>query len=248
MPSLSDFFTIPFAPKALTPIMLPVSGRMVTITLKRNSRARRMTLRMDKLPDTAVMTIPRRAALSEAKSFAERSGPWIAKQLARQVEFNDIRHGVAISLRGRPHNIAASGKARGVVRYDAEMAVIELPGAPEHLPRRLTDWLKQQARQDLKRACDSYASAMAISYTSISVRDQKSRWGSCASNGALSFSWRLVMAPDFVLDYVAAHEVAHLRELNHGAKFWRLVLKHCPHTKKAKDWLKANGRLLHAIG
>jgi predicted metal-dependent hydrolase len=92
-----------------------------------------------------------------------------------------------------------------------------------------------------------YAAAMGTTVKAISVRDQASRWGSCAADGKLSYSWRLIMAPAFVLDYVAAHEVAHRLEMNHGPRFWRLVLTHCPHTKDAKNWLKAHGRELHEV-
>jgi len=86
---------------------------------------------------------------------------------------------------------------------------------------------------------------METKFSRLTIRDQKSRWGSCSASGALSYSWRLVLAPPSVLDYVAAHEVAHLREMNHGPKFWRLVLTHCAHSRQAKEWLKRNGRELH---
>ncbi len=246
--SLLNVLRKPARDKPLEPLTLDVAGRTITVTLKRNQRARRMTLRMDRKPDAAIMTIPRRVARTEAQAFAERSSDWIAKQLQRQSPATAIDHGASVPLRGTDHVIIATGKTRGLVHCDAAAQALHVPGSPAHMPRRLTDWLKAEAERDLHKACAHYANVMGARFTTISVRDQKSRWGSCASSGALSFSWRLIMAPDYVLDYVAAHEVAHLKEMNHGPKFWRIVLTQCPHTKQAKNWLKHNGSTLHRVG
>jgi predicted metal-dependent hydrolase len=120
-----------------------------------------------------------------------------------------------------------------------------VPGGEDHWQRRLTDWLKQEAEKDLRPASQAYAEKMQTRFNKLTVRDQKSRWGSCTADGALSYSWRLILAPPFVLDYVAAHEVAHLKEMNHGPRFWRLVLTHCTRTREAKQWLKTRGHELH---
>jgi predicted metal-dependent hydrolase len=228
-------------------LILAVAGREISVVVRRNPRAQRMTLRMQKTPDAAVMSIPKRTSLTEARGFAERSVGWIEKQLSRQAPATAIAHAAVIPLRGEPHTILATGKARGLVAQDHEAAALVVPGTPEHMPRRLTDWLKVEAKRDLETACMRYAAAMNVRYTALGVRDQKSRWGSCNAKGALSFSWRLILAPHYVLDYVAAHEVAHLKEMNHGPRFWRLVLTHCPHTRQAKAWLKSSGAQLHRI-
>jgi predicted metal-dependent hydrolase len=246
MASLLNFFRPPSLDEA--PLTLAVAGRVVTVVLKRNARARRMTLRMDRKPDTAIMTLPRKGKRKDAQAFAEKSHSWIATQLARQSVAHPIQHGASIPLRGEDHAICATGKVRGLVRHDAAMRELHVPGAAQHVPRRLTDWLKAEALRDLETSCTHYAGVMGVRYSRITIRDQKSRWGSCASSGALSFSWRLVLAPAFVLDYVAAHEVAHLKEMNHGPRFWRLVLTHCAKTREAKTWLKTHGRDLHIIG
>jgi predicted metal-dependent hydrolase len=141
--------------------------------------------------------------------------------------------------------IVRTGKTRGLVQFDPEAKTLTVPGDDTHWQRRLIDWLKQQAQDDLRKASIIYAEKMGARFTRITVRDQKSRWGSCTSDGALSYSWRLILAPHFVLDYVAAHEVAHLKEMNHGPRFWRLVLTHCTHTRSAKQWLKTHGHTLH---
>ncbi len=116
------------------------------------------------------------------------------------------------------------------------------------MARRVKDWLKTQARHDLAAASGNHAERMELTFKQLSVRDQSSRWGSCSSDGALSFSWRLILAPAFVLDYVAAHEVAHLREMHHGKAFWDLLRAHCSRTDEARRWLKKNGRELHRYG
>lgn len=118
-------------------------------------------------------------------------------------------------------------------------------GSPEHAARRLIDWLKIEARKDLFYRVHHHSNNIGIYPKRISVRDQSTRWGSCSSNGNLSFSWRLIFAPSFVLDYVAAHEVAHLKEMNHGPRFWRVVRDTMPDMHRARVWLKKNGSELH---
>ncbi len=246
MASLFNIFTPPDPDEV--PLTVSVAGRVVTVLLRRNARSRRMTLRMDRRPDTAVMTLPRKGKRKDAQAFAEKSQSWIAKQLARQPAVQHFLHGANIPLRGEDHVISATGKVRGLVQHDKTGRELHVPGAEQHVPRRLKDWLKSEALSDLETACLHYAGTMGVRYSRITIRDQKSRWGSCAASGALSFSWRLILAPRFVLDYVAAHEVAHLKEMNHGPRFWRLVLAHCATTREAKAWLKEHGRDLHLFG
>ena len=116
------------------------------------------------------------------------------------------------------------------------------------LPRRLRDWLTTEARRDIVERVNRHAANLGLHAGRVTVRDQKSRWGSCSTTGALSFSWRLIMAPSFVLDYVAAHEVAHLAEINHGPRFWALVARTMPQTEEAKRWLLTFGSDLHRYG
>lgn len=121
-------------------------------------------------------------------------------------------------------------------------------GDERHAPRRLADWLHGEARADLAKRVEHHATSLGCAPKRLSVRDQSSRWGSCSSSGTLSFSWRLIFAPAFVLDYVAAHEVAHLREMNHSQRFWRLVRETMPDMQRARNWLKQNGAELHRFG
>lgn len=231
----------------LQPLYVEVQGKQVVVNLRRNARSRKLTLRMAREGSTAIMSLPLRVTRAEAQRFAEKSRDWIANQLSRQTTKVEIINDSEVLLRGEIHRVALTGNSRGLVLHDVTTRTLHVPGHLPHVTRRLIEWLKQEAKRELKFATEKYAGLMAVEFASVSIRDQKSRWGSCSSSGALSYSWRLVLAPPYVLDYVAAHEVAHLREMNHGPGFWRLVLAHCPETRKAKDWLKMNSRELHRL-
>src|SRR5262249_39572655 len=125
------------------------------------------------------------------------------------------------------------------------MRLLCVAGDAAHVGRRVTDFLKREAKRDLAAASRHYADRLGVRLRRVSIRDQSSRWGSCSSTGMLSYSWRLILAPEFVLDYLAAHEVAHLVEMNHSPRFWRTVLGVCPDTRRAKVWLDAHGADLH---
>ena len=225
------------------PQIIEVDGQAVVLRFRRNAAARRMVLRLDSKNVGLVMTLPKRSGLAEALRFVDQSRDWISRTLAKQPEATKFEDGVTILYRGRLHVLRLSGGPRGLVHVAGDDLVV--PGRPEHAPRRLKDFFAVEAKRELSVASRRYADAMDAKFTRISIRDQKSRWGSCSAGGVLSYSWRLILTPDYVLDYVAAHEVAHLREMNHGPKFWRLVLTHCPNAKIAKQWLKAHGREVH---
>jgi predicted metal-dependent hydrolase len=220
----------------------------VSITFKRHATARRFTLRMAKSGFAFILTMPKRSGLADARRFVVKSDTWMRNVLLKAQPSVKIVEGAIIPLRGVPTKISLTNKTRGLVVHDAENHTLYVPGSAEHCQRRLTDWLKQEAKRDLEQASQTYSTSMGVSFKKLAIRDQKSRWGSCSSDGVLSYSWRLVLAEPYILDYVAAHEVAHLAEMNHGPRFWRLVLKHCPNTRQAQSWLKANSAKLHAIG
>ena len=231
-------------PPAPEPQVLLIGGQKIVLKFKRNARARRMILRLDSKTGGLVMTLPRRSGLNEALRFVEKSAGWVLGQMAKQVQRKSVIDGAQILFRGQPHVLKLTGGRRGVV--EAAQGVISVPGDAAHAERRIKDFIKKQALAELSEASQRYATAMNTRYRAITLRDQKSRWGSCSASGGLSYSWRLILAPSFVLDYVAAHEVAHLREMNHGPRFWRLVLTHCHNAKQAKAWMKTHGRELHS--
>ena len=222
-----------------------IDNRQVPVSFRSNVRAKRMVLRLSRDSSGIIVTLPKRVSRVQALAFVEKSIPWISKQLERRPPSTVLAHGSVVPLRGIPHEVQATNERRGLISVDPNANIIRVPGDAVHLGRRLEDWLKKLARVELSEASTKYAAAMGVDYKRISIRDQKSRWGSCSAAGDLSYSWRLILAPSHILDYVAAHEVAHRQEMNHGPKFWRLVLKHCPHASEAKQWFKAHSAELH---
>ena len=196
------------------------------VRLRRHRQARRYTLRIDAPTREVVLTMPPRGSVREAREFAQKHGGWIAARLKRLPEATPFAHGVEVPLRGEPHRIVHRRGERGTVWTETDgsgQRLLCVAGEPPHVDRRISDFLKREAQRDLDAASRGYAAQIGVSIKRICVRDQSSRWGSCSNTGVLSFSWRLILAPPFVLDYLAAHEVSHLVELNHSPRFWRLV-------------------------
>lgn len=226
--------------------LLAVSGRDIALIFRRNARAKRMTLRMDQRDGTVVVGLPPRVTEAEGERFAARHVDWIAARLQAQPPRRPFVDGAEIPLLGIPHILRHQPQARrGVWRDDT---VIYVSGDLDHLARRVHDFLKAEARRQIVPRAQDKAAQLGRKIAAISLRDTRSRWGSCTSRGDLSFSWRLVLAPEHVLDYVVAHEVAHLVEMNHSAAFWALVGKISQHSAEAKHWLKAHGAGLHRYG
>jgi predicted metal-dependent hydrolase len=227
------------------PHFITVDGKRLQVRFRSNARAKRMVLRLSRDAAGVVVTLPKRVSRTQGLAFVDKSMPWIAKQFERRPPATVIADGTIIPLYGMPHTVQATHERRGLIKVDAETNTIHVPGDISHLARRLEDWLKKLARSELTEASQRYAKAMDVDIKRISIRDQKSRWGSCSASGDLSYSWRLILAPPFVLDYVVAHEVAHRQHMNHGPKFWRLVLTHCPRASEAKHWFKQHSSELH---
>jgi predicted metal-dependent hydrolase len=221
------------------------------VQLRRHRQARRYTLRIQATTREVILTIPPRGTLTEAGEFAQKHGGWIAARLGRLPAAVPFADGVVVPLRGVPHRIAHRRGMRGTVwakaAGDGERLLCVAANAP-HLDRRVGDYLRCEAKRELETASLKYAAALGVAAKRITVRDQSSRWGSCSTTGMLSFSWRLILAPSHVLDYLAAHEVAHLIEMNHSPRFWRLVQRLCPDHDRAKTWLDAHGADLHRYG
>jgi len=221
------------------------------VRLRRHRQARRYTLRIDAASREVVLTMPPRGSVKEAKEFAQKHGGWIAARLKRLPEAAPFSHGIEVPLRGVPHRVVHRRGERGTVWTETDVAGARLlcvAGEAAHVNRRVGDYLKREAQRDLDTASRRYAAALGIAIKRICVRDQSSRWGSCSNTGVLSFSWRLILAPSYVLDYLAAHEVSHLVELNHSPRFWRLVGRLYPNVERAKVWLDVHGTDLHRYG
>ncbi|WP_322882950.1 SprT family zinc-dependent metalloprotease [Sinorhizobium medicae] len=228
---------------------IEVAGKVLPLTIRENARATRMTLRIEPGGRALKLTVPEGLPEREVSAFLTRHQGWLMTKLARFSGESEIEDGGSILIRGIAHRIERTGRLRGLteaVVIDDE-AVLKVGGAEEHLRRRIADYLKKEARGELERLVAIYAGRLGRKARSISLKDTRSRWGSCSAQGDLSFSWRIAMAPPKVISYLAAHEVAHLQEMNHGPGFWALCEGLCPETKDAKHWLKRNGTMLHAI-
>jgi hypothetical protein len=221
------------------------------VRMRRHRQARRYTLRIQAATREVILTIPPRGTLKEAREFAQKHGGWIAARLGRLPEAVRFADGIVVPLRGMPHRIAHHRGARGTVwtetADDGERLLCVAGDAP-HVDRRIGDFLRREARRELEAASQRFAADLGVGIGRVSVRDQASRWGSCSTAGVLSYSWRLILAPSFVLNYLAAHEVAHLVEMNHSVRFWRLVQRLCPDHERAKIWLDVHGSELHRYG
>lgn len=230
-------------------VLAEIGGEPVRIALNWSLRAQRYTLRLHQSSREPVLTIPVRGTLAVATDFLDRHRGWLRARLDALPAATPLVDGVTIPFRGEPLHIRHTG-GRGVVRIVDDFAgrLLLVPGEAEHLPRRVTDFLKRAARADLEAATARHAAALGVRITQIRLGDPRSRWGSCSSTGAISYSWRIVLAPPSVLDYLAAHEVAHRREMNHSARFWKLVKSLCPDMEVQEKWLARNGASLHAVG
>jgi predicted metal-dependent hydrolase len=225
--------------------------RRFTVAVRRKAAARRFTLRVSSASGEVVLTLPERADFTAARRFADAHGGWIAARLAKRPERQPFQPGAMVPLRGIPHRIVHWSSVRGVTRAAMDrdgQPIIAVAGEALHVARRVTDFLKAEALKDLTVAVQRHSAALGLPARRIRVRDTVSRWGSCSSRGDLNFSWRLILAPPLVLDYLAAHEVAHLKEMNHAHRFWALTHSLCPRTEEAERWLKAHGAGLHRYG
>lgn len=230
------------------------------VEVRRHPGARRMTLRVSRTKRAVIVTVPMQCDADEAGVFLSRHLDWVRDRLGNvplPVPFAD---GMVIPVRGALHRVTFTGHGtRGVQSRPLVEVVtntagnsnglsLQVHGRRESAHRHLRAWLVEQARADLDGSVLHHCRALNVKAKRICVRDQTSRWGSCSTTGVLSFSWRLILAPPLVLDYVAAHEAAHLAEMNHGPKFWALVRKTMPRMDEAKRWLTGYGTELHRYG
>ena len=244
---------IPFlSRKAKTPVVshleVPHGDDLFRVALKRSPTARRYTLWVSLAKQEITLTMPLKGSLAQASDFAHRYGGWIAERHKKFVPPILCQPGSIIPLRGEPHRIEHRPHARGTVWTEANAQgepLIVVAGKGEYAQRRIKDFLKKQAYHDLDRAVQRYTSMLGIPARRIALKDTTSRWGSCSSAGRLNFSWRLILAPSDILDYLAAHEVAHLKELNHSSRYWRVVESLFPDYENAEKWLKRHGSSLH---
>jgi len=230
------------------PERIALSSGDQPLKVVRRRSARRFILRLDDEDDAVVLTLPRYASFAAALRFLEDNRGWIEQRLGElppRVAFAD---GVEIPILGVPHIIRHRGDSRGRGAVWFEAGTLCVTGDARHLARRVTDFLRELAQRELGMRAHAMATSIGRRVLRISVRDTRTRWGSCAHDGALCFSWRLILAPSAVVDYVVAHEIAHLKHMNHGAGFWRAVEDLAPGSGAQRSWLRRNRARLLRFG
>jgi predicted metal-dependent hydrolase len=232
-------------PKVLLPPSLNLSheGREMVVRIKQSPRASRLSLRMKPAEREILLTAPPRAKLHDIEDFAMRHRGWMVERLRKLPPAMLIEPMSHIPYRGGMIKLVQSEK-RGVMLVENELHV---GGDLAGFKRRVHQFLMSEARREVTDASDKYAKLLGVSITEITMRDTKSRWGSCSSTGALSYSWRIIMAPPDVLEYLCAHEVSHRREMNHSPRFWAHVKSIFPEMDEANKWLKKHGNGLFAV-
>ncbi|MCB1398921.1 MAG: M48 family metallopeptidase [Rhodobacteraceae bacterium] len=235
---------VPYPPKepVLSRVLIP-GDPAVALTLRRSARARRFSLRVSRLDGQVTLTLPRWAAEADALAFAHDKADWLRRMVSDSVPLRQARIGATLPFLGQECRIVAANIRAPRVQDDR----ILVPPDPARLGTRLEAFFKLAARQRLHAATERHARTLGRTYRRITLRDTRSRWGSCTQDGSLMYSWRLVMAPESVLDYVAAHEVAHLAEMNHSPAFWAVVARLRPDFAADRSWLRRHGGALHAI-
>ena len=220
----------------------------ISVRLRVSARARRFTLRLEPSGEGAVLTLPPGVAIAQARMFLMRQSDWLARALARHPGRVVVGDGTRLPVAGAEVEIAVVDGPRRAPRLADGRLIVSGPGAPGfQVGPRIAAFLKARARDALVPAAERYAGMLGRRPAAVSLRDPRSRWGSCSARGRLSFSWRLAMAPPEVLDYVAAHEAAHLVEMSHGSRYWEVVEQILPDYRRHRAWLKREGRKLHGF-
>jgi predicted metal-dependent hydrolase len=224
------------------------------IRLKVHARARRVSLRLDRSRREVVATAPSPRRLAEAAAFARDRIDWVTARLAELPRAQPFAPGAELSVMGQPVRLAQqAGRARWLPAEDGQGAVIVAQGEGEGFARAVQRLLRKQALERLTALTEGHVAALGAPMPKVVLTDARSRWGSCKppigrQPAVIRYSWRLILAPVAVADYVAAHECAHLRELNHGPRFWALVETLVGDPTPHRAWLRAHGARLHAIG
>lgn len=225
---------------------LIVGARRVRLHLVRHRRARRYILRL-RSDGSARVTIPRGGSVLEAQRFADRKVAWVERQLLRQAaqpaQPCQWLPGTEILFRGEPVRLELGGVGQTkLVQFAKE--IVRVSGAEVDLRPAVERHLCRLAARELPARVWELAAMHQLSVQRVTVRNQRSRWGSCSRAGTISLNWRLVQAPAFVRDYLVLHELAHLREMNHSTRFWREVARLCPNSAEAERWLKQHASLI----
>ncbi len=213
----------------------------IEIHVRHSARARRYGLRISRANGAVILTVPACGSVTKAAAFAGEHEGWLRRNLEKQSVPVTPNFGDRIPVNGEML-VIAPGSGRHTVKAEDALLV---PAREQQLAGRLRAFYKLRARDVLVPASERYAGLLGRPIGRVTLRDTRSRWGSCTSQGNLMYSWRLAMAPVAVQEYVAAHEVCHLVEMNHSRAFWRLVAQICPDHNRHRNWLRTHGAGLH---
>jgi predicted metal-dependent hydrolase len=242
-----DLFA-PFCPKPAAPPALLVGSRAVPLLLVRNPRARRYVLRLTR-DGRARVTVPRGGSLREGQAFAQRNLLWLQRQLEKQAVVPTREtawtEGVQVLIDGQFHTIQRDESVPNCFRLGPLCFRAETGADFRPIIERL---LWRTARCTLPPRLLELAALHRLPVLRVTVRNQRSRWGSCSRRGVISLNWRLVQTPALVRDYIILHELAHLRHMNHSRRFWAEVARLCPQYEAAEAWIKRYGRDLQNLG
>lgn len=218
------------------------------VIIRRSPRAKRMLLRVDARSGAVILTLPPRVPEAEGLAFVERQRAWIARTRSALAPVGGFGIGDSVPILGQSHQILHDPASPRQPQRDDAARTLTVGGEATEVANRVRRYLRAEAQDLLLQKTRDTAARLGRSFSRIRIGDPRSRWGSCTSSGTISYSWRLVMAPDWVVDYVVAHEVAHLAEMNHSPRFWKLVDELVPHRARARAWLRKNGAALQRMG
>jgi predicted metal-dependent hydrolase len=232
--------------KSLSPEQLVLGDGHATVFWRRSSRARRVSLRIDPTRGLVVVTLPMRAGRAAGMALLNDNADWVTGKLAALPLATALADGATIPIHGVPHIIRHAPDAIGAAFV--QDGCLYVTGAPEFLARRAADFLRKEAKRHLAVLALAAAARAGVTLKRVTVKDTRTRWGSCSPDAVLMFCWRLIMAPGFVQEYVVAHEVAHVKHLNHGRAFWALTDQLTQHRTEASAWLHEEGTRLLRVG
>lgn len=225
------------------PEFLQVGEELLPLVIIRHRRAKRICLRYNPGEHAVRLTLPRHTRISDGLNFLTQKSEWLIETLKEIPTKKQIKPGTVIPIMGERVRIRHDETMRGA--WQLHDGMLSISGERAFFQRRMTEALKKIAKREISTLANRYAKRIDKQVNRVSVRDTRSRWGSCSSVGNLSFSWRLIFAPTEVFQYVVAHEVAHLRHMNHSAKFWEVVHQLCPDYEIARAWLRLHGKELY---
>lgn len=232
------------------PDYLLLNGKSLPLLLRETPKAKRLTLRISSEREEVILTLPLFCSKKQVLDFIEKSKPWLEKQLEKQAakSFTKLSYvdGMVLPIFGKPYELRHKPSRSYRAWWEDDHLLVHAPS--EKFGDFVQKSLHKVAHQFFQERTIFYAAQVNKPVNRITVRDTRSRWGSCSTHGNISYSWRLIFAPEQVADYVCAHEVAHLIEMNHSPQFWKIVGDFCPDHKKLRQWLRQSGKTLFQYG